>query len=161
MSSCLATIFVLDKYWSRLKSGLGSLWRKTHVLWEWPRWKRVLNPRAPRWSNCNSRSPTIRYVEMRKAKQRVFDEDGNYKPLLINVTHDTKYVAEPSNDICILGKWKSNIEIRQGRSLEQSEEFLGGKNKEMFLSFMRGMLQWRPEDRKTAKELIEDPWLNS
>ncbi|KAM5486081.1 hypothetical protein MaudMau93_005155 [Microsporum audouinii] len=59
------------------------------------------------------------------------------------------------------GKWKSNIEIRQGRSLEQSEEFLGGKNKEMFLSFMRGMLQWRPEDRKTAKELIEDPWLNS
>ncbi|EZF32053.1 CMGC/SRPK protein kinase [Trichophyton interdigitale MR816] len=59
------------------------------------------------------------------------------------------------------GKWKSNIEIPQGRSLEQSEEFLGGKNKEMFLSFMRGMLQWRPEDRKTAKELIEDPWLNS
>ncbi|KAK2877251.1 hypothetical protein FQN49_001307 [Arthroderma sp. PD_2] len=59
------------------------------------------------------------------------------------------------------GNWKSEIEIRQDDSLEQSEEFLEGKNKEMFLSFMRGMLQWRPEDRKTAKQLLEDPWLNS
>jgi len=44
--------------------------------------------------------------------------------------------------------------------LEQLEEFLGGKNKEMFLKFMRGMLQWRPEDRKIARQLLEDPWLN-
>lgn len=105
--------------------------------------------------------PPLDMLKCGKRSSEFFDEDGNYKPLLINVTHDTKYLAEPSNDICILGKWKSNIEIPQGRSLEQSEEFLGGKNKEMFLSFMRGMLQWRPEDRKTAKELIEDPWLNS
>lgn len=38
--------------------------------------------------------------------------------------------------------------------------FLEGKNKEMFIAFIRGMLQWRPEDRKTAKELLQDPWLN-
>jgi hypothetical protein len=43
--------------------------------------------------------------------------------------------------------------------LERSEKFLEEKNKEMFLLFMRGMLQWRPEDRKTAKELLDDPWL--
>lgn len=46
------------------------------------------------------------------------------------------------------------------RSFEEMEQVLGGKNKEMFLSFMRGMLCWRPEDRKTAKELLDDPWLN-
>ncbi|EEH04351.1 protein kinase [Histoplasma capsulatum G186AR] len=57
------------------------------------------------------------------------------------------------------GRWKHDIEIPQA-SLEESEEFLEGRNKEMFLVFMRGMLQWRPEDRKTAKELLEDPWLN-
>ncbi|KAJ5608991.1 kinase domain protein [Penicillium herquei] len=51
-------------------------------------------------------------------------------------------------------------EIPTGVSLEQSEEFLDGKNKEMFIHFMRGMLQWRPEDRKTAKELLQDQWLN-
>ncbi|PWY84820.1 kinase-like protein [Aspergillus heteromorphus CBS 117.55] len=50
------------------------------------------------------------------------------------------------------GQWKQDVEmpIPQGRSLETSEEFLEGRNKEMFLEF----------DRKTAKELLEDPWLN-
>ncbi|KAJ5109140.1 protein kinase domain protein [Penicillium angulare] len=58
------------------------------------------------------------------------------------------------------GKWKADIEVQTSASLELSEEFLNGKNKEMFMAFMRGMFQWRPEDRKTAKELLEDPWLN-
>ncbi|KAJ6155821.1 hypothetical protein N7470_006387 [Penicillium chermesinum] len=58
------------------------------------------------------------------------------------------------------GKWKQDIEIPTGVSLEQSEGFLEGKNKEMFIDFMKGMLQWRPEDRKSAKELLQDPWLN-
>ena len=58
------------------------------------------------------------------------------------------------------GKWKQDIDIPSGVGLEQSEEFLEGRNKKMFLAFMRGMLQWRPEDRKTAKDLLQDPWLN-
>ncbi|KAJ5351024.1 protein kinase domain protein [Penicillium brevicompactum] len=59
------------------------------------------------------------------------------------------------------GKWKEDIPIPTGVSLELSEEMLQGTNKEMFISFMRGMLQWRPEDKKTAKYLLQDPWLNS
>ncbi|KFZ14716.1 hypothetical protein V502_05935 [Pseudogymnoascus sp. VKM F-4520 (FW-2644)] len=59
------------------------------------------------------------------------------------------------------GTWKAGVEIPQDTSLERSEEFLEGKSKDMFLDFIRGMLQWRPEDRKTAKELLEDPWLNN
>ncbi len=31
--------------------------------------------------------------------------------------------------------------------------------KEQFLDFVRGMLRWVPEERKTAKELLDDPWL--
>ncbi|KAL3466095.1 kinase-like domain-containing protein [Aspergillus heterothallicus] len=58
------------------------------------------------------------------------------------------------------GKWKQDLDIPTGVSLELSEEFLEGRNKEMFLAFMRGMLQWRPEDRKTANDLLQDPWLN-
>ncbi|RAL12448.1 CMGC protein kinase [Aspergillus homomorphus CBS 101889] len=58
------------------------------------------------------------------------------------------------------GQWKGEVEIPKGASLEESEEFLSGENKIMFLDFMRGMLQWCPEDRKTAKELLQDPWLN-
>jgi serine/threonine-protein kinase SRPK3 len=29
----------------------------------------------------------------------------------------------------------------------------------MFLEFVRCMLQWKPEDRMTAKQLLEHPWL--
>ena len=58
------------------------------------------------------------------------------------------------------GRLKADLEVPQGTSLEQSEGFLEGKNKEMFLNFVRGMLQWRPEDRKTARQLLKDPWLN-
>ena len=46
-------------------------------------------------------------------------------------------------------------------SLEESEERLSGENKRAFLVFVRRMLQWRPEDRATARELLEDPWLCS
>lgn len=51
--------------------------------------------------------------------------------------------------------------MNQGNSLEKAERVLAGRNKDMFLSFVRGMLTWRPEDRKTARELLEDPWLNT
>lgn len=38
----------------------------------------------------------------------------------------------------VAGKWKQGIEIPTGVSLEMSEEYLGGRNKEMFIAFMRG-----------------------
>ncbi|KAK4129481.1 hypothetical protein N657DRAFT_652860 [Parathielavia appendiculata] len=59
------------------------------------------------------------------------------------------------------GRWIADVEIPQKNSLEASEERLEGENKARFLEFMRGMLQWRPEDRKTAKQLLKDPLLNS
>ncbi|KAL2260189.1 hypothetical protein VTK26DRAFT_5885 [Humicola hyalothermophila] len=59
------------------------------------------------------------------------------------------------------GQWIANVPLPQGNSLEKAERFLTGRNKAMFLDFVRGMLTWRPEDRKTAKELLEDPWLNT
>ncbi|KAE8349567.1 kinase domain protein [Aspergillus coremiiformis] len=45
-------------------------------------------------------------------------------------------------------------------SLEESEENLDGQSKPLFLEFMRKMLRWVPEERKTAQELLDDPWLN-
>ncbi|GKZ39641.1 hypothetical protein AbraIFM66950_000802 [Aspergillus brasiliensis] len=58
------------------------------------------------------------------------------------------------------GRWKQDIPIPHTGGLESLEKYLDGSNKKAFLSFMRGMLQWRPEDRKTATELLLDPWLN-
>ena len=38
-----------------------------------------------------------------------------------------------------IGYWKNDIEIPKGVTLHNSEEFLSGRNKEMFLEFMKGM----------------------
>ncbi|OBT72743.1 hypothetical protein VF21_08971 [Pseudogymnoascus sp. 05NY08] len=58
------------------------------------------------------------------------------------------------------GKWKGLAEIPQ-TSLEESEENLDGEDKGQFLEFIRKMLKWRPEERSSAEELLEDTWLRS
>jgi hypothetical protein len=45
--------------------------------------------------------------------------------------------------------------------LEQSEIVLEGESKEQFLTFIRSMLRWLPEKRKSAAELLKDPWLEN
>ncbi|KAI5376195.1 hypothetical protein J4E82_005191 [Alternaria postmessia] len=57
------------------------------------------------------------------------------------------------------GNWIAEINILQGLTLERSEDNLDGEKKEDFLRFVRCMLQWRPEDRWTAKELLGHPWI--
>ena len=56
------------------------------------------------------------------------------------------------------GNWRGAIDIPD-ISLESSEAQLSGENKASFLDFIRRMLQWVPEKRQTAKELLEHPWL--
>ncbi|KAE8352212.1 protein kinase [Aspergillus coremiiformis] len=45
-------------------------------------------------------------------------------------------------------------------SLEDRETRLEGDDQTQFLIFIRSMLMWMPEQRKTARELLDDPWLN-
>lgn len=59
------------------------------------------------------------------------------------------------------GQWRGDIPLPDRTSLEESEENLEGSNKEAFLRFIRKMIQWRPEDRQTARQLLEDEWLQS
>lgn len=65
-----------------------------------------------------------------------------------------------ANKTCA-GQWNAGIPVPEGRSLEGAEDYLTGESKTKFLNFVRGMLQWRPDDRKTAKQLLEDPWFRS
>ncbi|OBT87705.1 hypothetical protein VE02_04078 [Pseudogymnoascus sp. 03VT05] len=44
-------------------------------------------------------------------------------------------------------------------SLGGLEKRLSGQEKQLFIQFMGSMLKWMPEERKTAKQLLEDPWL--
>ncbi|CAG8938723.1 unnamed protein product [Penicillium salamii] len=56
------------------------------------------------------------------------------------------------------GNWKDAASIPD-YDLHTLEERLEGDEKENFLSFLRRMLRWLPEERASAKDLLFDPWL--
>ncbi|KAL9013981.1 MAG: hypothetical protein Q9173_001356 [Seirophora scorigena] len=89
--------------------------------------------------------------ELLKAGKRTaefFDEDGK------DISENQTMINDSAGD------WKAEIPIPARACLEDSEERLDGSNKEAFLRFMRKMMQWRPEDRQSAKQLLKDDWLN-
>lgn len=53
----------------------------------------------------------------------------------------------------LLSRYKSLI------SWEQSVTHMQGENKESFIDFAKKMIAWLPEERWTAKQLLEHPWL--
>lgn len=54
-------------------------------------------------------------------------------------------------------------ELHGGKvTLEQLEGTIeDSAEREMFLRLMRKMLQWDPEGRSSARELVNDPWIQS
>lgn len=58
------------------------------------------------------------------------------------------------------GKWRGAIDIPPV-SLEKLEGYLEGEERQLFLQFLRKMLKWNPEERESARELLDDPWLRS
>ncbi|KAM3475592.1 hypothetical protein MY8738_007318 [Beauveria namnaoensis] len=57
------------------------------------------------------------------------------------------------------GKWLGLAPIPEHRTLERLEKRL--ENSSRFISFLRRVLTWEPEKRPTARELLQDPWLQS
>ncbi|OJZ91030.1 hypothetical protein ASPFODRAFT_78077 [Aspergillus luchuensis CBS 106.47] len=56
------------------------------------------------------------------------------------------------------GNWKNLVPIPD-RSFEKLAADIQGEDVEGFLRWLRLALQWNPEDRPTAVELLMDPWL--
>jgi serine/threonine protein kinase len=104
--------------------------------------------------------PPLDLIQRGRRGKEFFTEDGKRD---YQVPFPSRMaLRKPTNHFHHTGQWKqTDIPIPQDRSLESAEELLEGESKEKFLAFIRGMLQWRPEDRKTAKELLQDPWLTS
>ena len=57
------------------------------------------------------------------------------------------------------GEWCGPVPVPILESLEARESQLEDDEQEEFLRFRRSMLRWLPEERKTPRELLQDPWL--
>ncbi|KAK7536422.1 kinase-like domain-containing protein [Phyllosticta citribraziliensis] len=57
------------------------------------------------------------------------------------------------------GDFCAGIPIPESTPLERRETSLEGEDRECFLRLMRKMLQWEPEKRSSARELVEDEWI--
>lgn len=74
----------------------------------------------------------------------LFKAIGTYPPTLIHIT---------------VGNFLNN-DLVPARKLEDAVPSLETSDREAFLSFIKQMLTWLPEERKTARELMEHPFLN-
>ncbi|KAJ6150677.1 protein kinase [Penicillium chermesinum] len=75
------------------------------------------------------------------------------KDMIRNSEYATKFFDSKGN-------WIGTAEI-PCVSLEKLESNLRDTQQRLFISFMRKMLQWQPENRASAKELLGDPWLKA
>lgn len=83
---------------------------------------------------------------------------SNMYQLILHLTGCFLLLFPPANG-CYVGKWLGLAPIPHDRTMERLESRLSDKSG--FLRFMRKTLTWLPEERATAKELLQDPWLRS
>ncbi|KAJ5186624.1 hypothetical protein N7449_011388 [Penicillium cf. viridicatum] len=99
-----------------------------------------------------------------------FEEDGDAYSTSVHLAHITGLLGPPPPDFIEPDTISAEYFDKDGNwivedcevhttSFEDLEKHLEGEDKEMFLDLMKGMITWRPEDRKTPRELIEHPWL--
>lgn len=97
--------------------------------------------------------PSIDFLLKCPNSQKYWDDSGIFK-----YCREVFRVLQLIFVSCLPGQWIGSEEIPD-ISLEDSEVYLEGDNKEMFLKFVRRMLRWDPEERPTARDLLTDPWL--
>ena len=97
--------------------------------------------------------PPVEFVQRSETTEQCLDEHGSCCQHL-----DRLSFSRSAN--LLLGKWIADEDATvMPTTLEDIESRLEGQEEFLFLKFLRGMLQWLPEERKTAKELLQDPWL--
>ncbi|MCJ1442484.1 MAG: hypothetical protein MMC23_002979 [Stictis urceolatum] len=102
----------------------------------------------------------------------IFDDDGEYNgyrylALIVGLLGPPpadliKASSIASKCFDTEGHWTASHRCKiPSTSLEDRETRLLDSYRDSSLRFIRSMLTWKPEERKTAKELLGDPWLNN
>lgn len=99
--------------------------------------------------------PPADFVQRSDTTQQCFDYNGKRRrPFFQTFIHSDLRI-----DI-LVGAWTAHEDaVVPQISLESLEQRLSGHEKESFLHFLRSMLKWLPEERRTAKQLLGHPWL--
>lgn len=84
--------------------------------------------------------PPAKFMQKTNISNRFWDERGCWIPPLAPL-------------------YRFSDEEMSKLSLEDRVTSLDGEEKEEFLDFMRHLLAWDPQDRPSAKEALEHPWL--
>lgn len=93
--------------------------------------------------------PPREFVRRSETTEQCFDLSGKCSDLCSGQLSDA-----------YAGAWIAHEETTVPMvSLENLEKRLSGQEKKLFIQFMRSMLKWLPEERKTTRQLLEDPWL--
>lgn len=99
--------------------------------------------------------PPSEFVKQSETASKCFDESGMFQCFSFSKLSDYKIAYM----IC-LGNWIAETHAKlPADSLESLEDRLDGEEKERFLGFVRSMLRWPPEERKTAYDLLQDRWI--
>lgn len=90
-------------------------------------------------------------IERGRESLRYFDDHGELR--IVCVGHIANGLSGP-------GKFKYPDLVPKDARLEQLLDRIEGDERSAFLGFMSKTLQWLPEDRMTAAELLSHPWVH-
>ncbi len=98
----------------------------------------------------------------RQSRQLYFLHYARYVSLCINVV---EAYESPVTFVDVKLSFQGNSDIQTSSSSTEFTfsiltPFLQGEDNRLFIEFASRMLRWLPEERSTAKELYNDPWLN-
>ena len=94
--------------------------------------------------------PPKTFLERSEKCRQYWDVNGRL-PLLY-------YYAVPPSSNLRTGNWVAQTPI-PNQVLESRETHLRGRNKDLFLIFVRKILCWLPEERPAAQDILEDEYL--
>jgi serine/threonine-protein kinase SRPK3 len=100
--------------------------------------------------------PPMAFQRRSEHSSRLFDENGKYSA---DCSLDGAVDQIADHRFMFTGKWIAEPPIT-GVALENRAKHIQGDSKAEILDFLKSMLCWLPEERKTARELLKHPWLS-
>ncbi|CAG9974142.1 unnamed protein product [Clonostachys byssicola] len=110
------------------------IWSLGVLFWDLLEGKHLFNPHTPEKPDEYDEAPPRSLVSSGRRSSMFYDDNNPETP------------RDPQPLACNL-------------SFEEGINQIKGEEKRRFISFVKRMIKWKPEERSTAKELLGDPWL--